>query len=367
MHEIPVPRSASCRPTSAPATVVVVTAILALTGCRTGSWTPPSTWSMFGSSSKATGGLTDAPEYAQGPAKPAATATPYPTTSTPESYVITDGGPASRAAGAASADAAPPATAASVGSVVYGSKPPASPSPETRSELAEARYASLPPRQAAESGSFAAQVGPYPSTTAAAPPAAGGDRFAAAVDALPGQTSPGQRTLPEALPGGIPGPADDPAARLVGAPRSAGGDVPNGPAAAGWSGPTAAAASPASFPDPAQDSRYATGGSRFSGFGGGSAPPPADRPQDAFPQQALPPLGTEAAPAMPSAPSALGPPGMAPPAMTPPASQSFGSPPSRRPDPGYRPGGTSSYQPRPGGAAGSTGVQTVGFDSPLPR
>lgn len=367
MHEIPVPRSASCRPTSAPATVVVVTAILALTGCRTGSWTPPSTWSMFGSSSKATGGLTDAPEYAQGPAKPAATATPYPTTSTPESYVITDGGPASRAAGAASADAAPPATAANVGSVVYGSTPPASPAPETRSALADARYASLPPGQAGGSGSFAAQVGPYPSTTAVAPPAAGGDRFAAAVDALPGQTSPGQNTLPDARPGAIPGPADDPAARLGAAPRSAGGDVSSGPAAAGWSGPTAAAASPASFPDPAQDSRYAAGGSRFSGFGGGAAPPPADRPQDGFPQQSLPPMGTDGTPAMPSAPAALGAPGMAAPAMTPPASQPFGSPPSRRPDPGYRPGGTSSYQPRPGGAAGSTGVQTVGFDSPLPR
>jgi hypothetical protein len=364
MHETPVPPAASRRPSRSPAAVVVATAFLAIAGCRTGSWTPPSTWSMFGSSSKATGGLTDAPGYAQGPAKPSATATPYPTTSTPESYVITDG-PASRSASPSSPGTAATATAASVGSVVYGSTPPQSPPSESRSASADARYASLPPASGSgqgSAGSFAAQVGPYASTT-----------------------GPTVRPSPDDLPGGIAA-GDDPAARLVGDRRPSGGEMSAvtapGAAAGSWATPPAAADSSASFAGPAEDSRYAAGGSRFSGFGGDASPPPVDRPQDGFPQQSFPRLGSEAPAAVPAAPAALGPPGMmspamappamappamAPPAMAPPTSPSFGSPPSRRPDPGYRPGGTSSYQPRPGGVGGSTGVQTVGFESPLPR
>jgi hypothetical protein len=358
MHEIPVPPAASRRPSRSPAAVVVATAFLAVAGCRTGSWTPPSTWSMFGSSSKATGGLTDAPEYAQGPAKPSATATPYPTTSTPEAYVITDGGPASRTAAAAPGTAAT-ATAASVGSVVYGSTPPGPTASQSSSAVADARYATLPPASGggpASPGGFAAQVGPYPATTNASP------------------------TTPGSLPGSFAA-GDDPADRLVGDRRPSGGDLSAaaapGAAAGSWQSPPVGADAPASFADPAQDSRYAAGGSRFSGFGGDAAPPPADRPQAGFPQQSFPPGVSQPPAAAPSTPAALGSPGtmsppmaappMTPPPATSPASPSFGSPPSRRPDPGYRPGGTSSYQPRPGGVGGSTGVQTVGFESPLPR
>jgi len=347
--------------------------VVTLAGCRTGTWTPPSSWSMFGSTSKATGGLTDAPDYAQGPNKPAATATPYPTTSTPDSYVIND-----RASGPGTAAVAggPPAATPEVGAVVYGTAPAESP--------AAARYASLPPSTIGGptpgAAGAAAQVGPYAGSGAAAsgppavspPPAGGIDRFSAAVDALPA----GNRL----------DPADDPAARIVGEPRSDvgvppssalppasfPGSPPSGPSpatssASAWPAATPPRDVPASSADayagPNSDSRYATGGSRYSAFGGGAPAATPSAPQDAFPSQSFPPavappLSAPAAglaPLQPTAPAAA------------PAAAPLTAPPSRRPDPGYRPGGTSSYQPRSGGVPGSTGIQPVAFEAPASR
>jgi hypothetical protein len=383
MHEVSVPRPVPPKPSRPLIAVVMAAAVIAVTGCRTASWKPPSSWSMFGSSSKATGGLTDAPEYAQGPAKPSATASPYPTTSTPEAYEVGDGGTAARGAGLAAASPSPsPSTVAPGGSVVYGSTPPAAPA-----ALSQERFASLPSGSVASppTGAYGAQVGPYAPATQADPAAAssgyaaaaygggppssvGEDRFGAVVDPLPGGRG-GADATPNRFD---PGPAGDPASQLVSDRTPAGSDVPvatpAAPAAGGWQSPPTAAAAPTEFPDPGQDSRYSAGGSRFSGFGGGAPPP--DRVDAMVPQQSLPAFATGSAmpppaaspgPAPPATFPAITAPAM-PPAGPPAATPPFGSPPSRRPDPGYRPGGTSSFQPRSGGAAG---VQTVGFDAPL--
>lgn len=383
MHEVSVSRPAPPKPSRPLIAVVMAAAVIAVTGCQTASWKPPSSWSMFGSSSKATGGLTDAPEYGQGPTKPSATASPYPTTSTPEAYVVSDGGTPTRGPGLAAAAAASPSppTVAPGGSVVYGSTPPAAPA-----ALSQERFASLPSGSASSppAGAYGAQVGPYaPAAQAdpaaaspgqatasyadAPPSSAGSDRFGVAVDPLPGGRG-GADATPSRFE---PEPSRDPASRLVADRTPAVSDpanaTPAASAAGGWQSPPAAAAAPAEFPTPGQDSRYSAGGSRFSGFGGGGPPP--DRVDAMVPQQSLPAFATGSATPPPSASPGPAPPATFPaitaPAMPsagpPAATPSFGSPPSRRPDPGYRPGGTSSFQPRSGGAAG---VQTVRFDAP---
>ncbi|HBB74621.1 MAG TPA: hypothetical protein DC048_09250, partial [Planctomycetaceae bacterium] len=99
--------------------IVPVTAlvVICLAGCRSGSSMTAPSWSMFGGSTKNSEKLASAPPFEGDVAKPSATAKPYPTTSTPEGYVLES----TRAAGAdAVASTAPPTTPADIAPVVYG-------------------------------------------------------------------------------------------------------------------------------------------------------------------------------------------------------------------------------------------------------
>jgi len=287
--------------------------VLAACGCKSSSWSSRPAW-MGGAPSGSS--LTSAPSFDGGIAKPSETAKPYPTTNTPDGYVLTD----ATKAGATKPSASPSA-------VTYGSTPPA----------AMPAAAATPTKPAA----IAAQVGPYaplqqtPSDPAGAVTA--GLAAAPAFGASPTSPTP------------TPPPASD---RFADARGGGWGATPPGqpPAATQATAPMAAPPSA-----PPADSRYgAVTTSRFS------AGTPAMPPAEPMPQPQWSPTPPPTAPAAvpppatpaPSADSSL--PGAIP-------------PPTRRPDPGYRPGGTSSYRPTRSllpGEDGMNPVQPVSFEAP---
>ena len=296
-------------------------------GCRSGAtaMSAPSWWSFGGSAAADPSKLTSAPPYDGKIAKPSESATPYPTTTTPKGYEVTE---ATKGSPAPVATAAAPAEPTAV---TYGTRPPAAPatasSPSTIAPQV-GPYASLtgqPPASPASEPPLqpiapAASQPPASAFSAAAPPAAPSSAFPATVS-QPATTSPG---------GSFPATAGyEPAARMA---DSRGADPYASPP------PAAAAAAAASA------SRYSSNGSRF---GGGAHEPP---------------------PAAPSTPAMAPPPAV--PASTPATPASLPSaPPVRRPDPGYRPGGTSSYRPSQAiiaddPTAAPAGVRTVSFEEP---
>ena len=319
-------RQGFLRPRRGHAALVVLASLAC--GCKTSSWGAKPSWWSFGGTAPAGSALTAAPTFDQDPVKPSEAAKPYPTTTTPESYALD--GSTKTAAGV-------PAAAATVepAAVTYGT---------TVAARAEPPAATYPPTEpAAANAAVATQVGPYASLQqpASSPPAAS-DPAAAAMagfGAAPGfETEP-----PPAAQAGVPGMPP------------AGTRVADARGGTGW--PAASPATIAAPPDAgsfgSQDSRYQNAGSRFSG--GGSFQPAAE---PAF-QPVAPP--TAAAPALDQFPAA-------PPAS--PATTLPGAlpPPTRRPDPGYRPGGTSSYRPNRAilaedDAAGGS-VQPVAYELP---
>jgi hypothetical protein len=287
-------------------------------GCKTGSWAAKPAWWSFGQTQPAAGnGLAAAPTFEGDATKPSATAKPYPTTSTPQGYVLDGSG------GPPVADAAP---------VTYGVTPPPTAAPANLAQWS-------PPAAAAPAaggaGAIAPQVGPYATNTAvpASPPAApvAANEPAAALAAVPPMS-------PAAVA---------PAPRMADA-RAASPD---------WTG-TANAVSP-----PSPSGRYgAVGSSRFAG--GQDVPAAAAFsavPADATPPPAaLPPASPFAIPA--AAPGAV-PAEVSAPEALPPLTSPAAAP--RRPDPGYRPGGTSSYRPGRSSIAADDGggVQPAAFES----
>lgn len=314
--------------------VAVALLAVAAAGCKSGTWgSKPSWWSFGGTAPNES--LASAPSFDPPVAKPSEAAKPYPTTETPEGYVLSD---ATRTDGESETDA-PAAGLVEASSITYGTTRPAEPTAGPASPAAVDQPVIGP------------QVGPYaslsqpPATTPAAT-AAPADPAEAATAGL--AAAPGFNHQPVE-----PGPTS----RYAATPPAT--DEPRG------SDRWASASPPTTAPPPAGGtSRYAQHSSRFSG---GYPPPPAG---DTPPLRATPapaqaePLATAAPFAEPPAfagpaaavepsPDTAGQPSIEPAprssaAPTRPAGQVLpGSltPPQRRPDPGYRPGGTSSYRP----------------------
>lgn len=317
-------------------------------GCRSGtsSMSAPSWWS-FGGNGADPSKLATAPPFdepskvakADGKIqKPSETATPYPTTSTPNGYALA-GGTASGSATASTTPAVPPPA------VTYGTSIPSPPPAQTSVATAPAAE---PPASGFSGGGYQTpaavtpQVGPYASLSGQPPAAASAQASPPVsppasdpvVSTAPGVMGMGQAQSPyggsaASTPAGITpsvGPTGafpatagyEPAARM--ADSRVGNSIPAAPAVQ-TAPPPAAGLAPI---EAGSASRYGTGaGSRF---GEGVSDPLA--PAVGFPAPPPPatlPAGVPAIPASaPAAPTA---------------------PPTRRPDPGYRPGGTSSYRP----------------------
>jgi hypothetical protein len=293
--------------------VAAVVLASGLTGCKSGASVSKPSWWTFGGSNADAEKLASAPTYGDAAkaadgsiTKPSAAATPYPTTTTPQGYVVA-GSTAAPAGG-------PPALqqpAVGDAPITYGTAPPP-------------RGEEMPPASPTVA-SGVAQSGPYATLPTASP------------------------APPPAPPTALDPAASPPAARMA---DSRGVDAFAPPSAAQ---PPAefAAPSAAPFPSGSGDSRYGTaGGSRFSGEPAtapavGMPAAPFAAPQTTPP--AAPPVAAPVAPA--AAPTSLP-----------------SAPPMRRPDPGYRPGGTSSYRPSRtilvGEPDSAAAVRTAGFESP---
>jgi translation initiation factor IF-2 len=308
----------------------VAVLIAAASGCKSSSWAARPSW-LGGS--PAASSLGSAPAFNGGVPKPSETAKPYPTTNTPEGYVLSDAPRTDQA----TAPLTTPTT------VTYGSTPP---------PTAQATAPPAAPSQPA-TGGIAPQVGPYAALT---PPAASGGQ---AIDPAASVTA-GLASAPRfeaAAPPAATAPGSIASERMADARTSGWAATPPSQS------PLAEVAAP-----PADDpgSRYGAAGSRFGGGSFRSTPPPeADAFQQAPTEPAIEPF---ASPSPTGVPIGLEqPPASLPAAEAPPANPALPGtlpPPTRRPDPGYRPGGTSSYRPARQlleGEAGG-GVQPVGFN-----
>jgi len=305
--------------------------IAAASGCKSSSWAARPSW--LGGSSAASS-LGSAPTFNGGVPKPSETAKPYPTTETPEGYVLSD---APRTGGLPAVPAPPTVPSA----VTYGTTPPPL-----------ERTAAAPGAAPATTTGVATQMGPYAPLNQQpaafdSPPGPGSGDPAGALTAGLAAAPAFEAAAPPGTQGAVFGP---PAGERMADNRAAGWGVP--PAAA----PAATGFAPNQQTEPA-DSRYgAASGSRF---GGGFQAPPA--------QPSIEPFATQPPAAVPN-PFQQPPANPPPAAVTPdPALPGTLPTPTRRPDPGYRPGGTSSYRPAPQlleGPEAAAGVQPVGFQTP---
>jgi len=331
--------------------VVLVAAVAG--GCKSGSsWNAKPSWWTFGGSPADAAALASAPAAPTDVTKPSASSKPYPTTTTPEGYVLES----AKQAGGQVADATaavPDRPAAETAAVTYGSTPPptsAAARPAPAVDTAGGAPTGL--------SSISPQVGPY----GTAPQSA-----LQPDQPLPTPSSPAYAGAPAAASAAaFAAPAAASESRFDGGATR----VADARAADGWAAPPPAA------PPAAGESRYAGGGSRFSGIdaappaaGASAAPVPGAA---AFPTEPTPPAVPTAPPAAAFPPAAAAvmpapatlPPAAAPPPAAPPT-------PTRRPDPGYRPGGTSSYRPSrtilAGDAgSGSEGVRQASFQMDAP-
>jgi hypothetical protein len=354
-------------------------AVACASGCKTGTaGMKPSWWSFGGSAAADPAELASAPAFEGDVKKPSDSAKPYPTTTTPNGYVLNDDAKAALAGEAAQSQPEIPAA------VTYGSTP--KPATVASVPAAAAPTTVEPPVSRAESA-VAAQVGPY-AGIATEPAAAGVSPATPAFSPATPGLSPVPQTAGTAVPGGYPsapGASFTGPAATAAAPQTATAWSPS-PAV-----PSAAAASAAV----AAEGRYgSTSGSRFASLpaaAGGvtSAPPSAGLPatgpagsSGGLPGGGLDPLPASATTsAVPAAglavPAASALPASAGPAFAPAGAQLPASAtppaPARRPDPGYRPGGTSSYRPSRAiladdAAAHESGVRPAAFETPaFPR
>ncbi len=298
----------------------LVAATSLTSGCKTGS-SMSSSWLGLGMGGPDPATLAEAPPFEGDLSKPSATAKPYPTTSTPESYALQQGQPAE--APGQPADTVPQMAAAPQAPITYGSTPPPPQAPVAAQPTA---VASTP---------VTTQVGPYqqvPTTTT--PPAAAAPAAAVAADAAVGyQASASSRFSQAAPPAAAADGYGQPSGRFSpladqrvaeAQPTAASGTAAFG---SRFSRPEAAAATGAAFAQAGtEESRYGTADS------GGRYGAQSD---SAF---GAPAAGTLTPPIQPAG---------SPPAQqsSAPATESLPAPPtSQRPDPGYRPGGTSSYR-----------------------
>jgi hypothetical protein len=328
---------------------LVLPALLAVgaAGCKSGTSMGNSWWS-FGMGGPDAATLAEAPPFEGDLTKPSATATPYPTTSTPESYAIAGGetpaaGQQPATAGALAQTTQPPVT--------YGTTPSPATSPSQPAMTPPGAGANAIAANSPEA-SVGPQVGPYQTIPSTAPPASAAmaplngmaDRPASEQVLSPSSSRfglpPAQQELADSSQ--IPPPArsrfssvaDQRVAEATAAGSYSGGSRFSSPPAVTAPvapmlpdrGDTAAAAS---------QSRYGEAGSSAFVGGGLSSQsnalqkPLADSSQPAgFPEASQFPGEATGAPIAPRESPQL----PAPP------------PSSRRRDPGYRPFGTSSYR-----------------------
>jgi protein transport protein SEC31 len=300
---------------------LVVVASLA-TGCKSGSWGAKPSW-LGGT--PPTAALTSAPSFDKDKdiAKPSEAAKPYPTTSTPEGYALSD---------ATKTEGGQPAVGRTASlveptSVTYGATPAPAATPPA-----------APPAAAVAETAVAAQVGPYGSLQpqSAAPPTVGSiDPAGAATAGMAKAPAFGEASPPIAQAPAAQAPAADVPPPQGPATQPPGARYADARAAQGWAASPPPGAPPAATgpvaPPQGLDARYGeANGSRFG------APP------SAF---AAPPAAAAAAPIEPPPAVPAAPPAVVPPATGGDVLPGAIAPPNRRPDPGYRPGGTSSYRP----------------------
>lgn len=321
--------------------------VLVASGCKSGgSFSKPSSWWAFGGSNDPA--LASAPPFddkapAEGRvAKPSSMASPYPTTTTPQGYVMNEATAAPAASPAlaqASANQLPnyPSTD-DAAPITYGQPAPAAIAYPDTAEMAGAAAAG------GAVGGIAAQTGPYATVpTVSEPPAPLTPATPDTVVAPPARIAD-SRSGSSFGDSVTPAPASAP----LGAPESRYGDVNASRFGGSGFGVAAAAAAPPMAP--------------------ATEPPLSSNPASAFPAPGSPPLPTDplqVSPSLPVTPPLPGSPSL-PPA---PAGSSLPStPPRRRPDPGYRPGGTSSYRPSSsilvGGPNADPAVRAASFDAP---
>lgn len=277
--------------------IVGVSLLSAAGGCRSGSsWSKPSTWA-FGGGGASEESLASAPAFEGAVQKPSETSTPYPTTTTPDGYVLTG--------------------SEGVGDAVAAVEPSRQPIPITygQTDPSQAQPALSPaPALAADAGSSARpQVGPYQSLSPTTNPVAAGP-FPQASRGESGFAGVTETTPAAAAPAGSRYAALTPPAQQQVAP--AGPPVGAVEAAAAVSAPIG--------------SRY---GAEMSSSRYGTASSPAFMPAE------TPAIAPATMPSEVIAP----PPGRY--LEAPPTPTQTPAAPSRPADHGYRPGGTSSYRP----------------------
>ncbi len=241
-------------------------------GCKSGSsWTAKPSWWTFGDASKDPAALASAPPAPTDVTKPSAAAKPYPTTTTPEGYVLDKAQAAGTTNVAAAAVSAPVEPAA----VTYGSTPVAAP--------VASQTAAASPAAATVPGSLSSispQVGPY-----------GGAPGSSPIDqSLPATSTAGYPASLAASPAASPALAAPAAA--VGVAAASPGFDPAGTRVADARGADSWPAPATTVPAGGGDSRYgAANGSRFSG--GTPAMPAAPPASDAF-MPTMPPADASA-------------------------------------------------------------------------
>jgi len=150
---------------SSAAGLAIVLIAAATVGCKSGSsWTSKPSWWTFGGSGEDPAKLASAPPAPTDVTKPSAAAKPYPTTTTPEGYVLEN---AQRAPGSqvASTSPAPAVAATEPAAITYGTTPPA-PAAAATPPAAAPQIASS---TAGGLTGIAPQVGPYGAPPGGAP------------------------------------------------------------------------------------------------------------------------------------------------------------------------------------------------------
>ena len=278
-------------------------------------------WGSLGMSGPDPATLAEAPTFERDTTKPSATAQPYPTTSTPDSYALQPSEqalPGDQALPAMVATTSPPPQSP----VTYGAAPPAD-QPTT------------PAPSAVASASPQPQVGPYQAVPAAVPVAAG------SLASAPQASDTTSRFNSAAASTSTPPMAGSAASgrfSSLGDQRVAGLQPSASIAGSRFSSPPAVG-SPVSPAFSETASGEPSSGSRFSEM----PPSSVGTPAVPFPETRSNAQQSESSMNSPEASPLTAPqghPSLEAPMHSPPV-----PPTSRRPDPGYRPGGTSSYQP----------------------
>ena len=342
---------------------------MSASGCKTGTTSAnKSWWPLSGTSNAEKEKLATAPLFETNPKKPSESATPYPTTSTPNGYVVTDTSDASKKSEVA-------LTSTPQRPITYGSSPSA-----TASHL-ESKPASITTGLGPQVGPYASKPLDSPFTSSGAGTPSGSFAQSPSAPSSPSSGFGSSRSYEQADTNGRSGvasPAAFPSEALV-----VGG-------AAGGTTPPGARMADTRYPDPVGNgSRYSSGSpSRFGSAEDASATrspaqeyPAAQASTATPPLQGLspnpsaiaqPPYGTGSISPAATNPRAFESP--APAADAPRQKEASGNSPgvpTRRIDPVYRPGGTSSYKPTRSLLVDESsqplpsGVRTATFETPL--